>query len=92
MEFYGVHITQENNLSKVMSDSLLRAIKKHGAAAASCKDPGHYLASFMLPTRERQTAFWRELNEAGIKAVADVSPSDISKSGIKEFLQGWGAN
>lgn len=87
IKVYGVHVTQKNRVSDVMNDGFLEITKRHGAAfVMDCKDPVRYLASFVLPTREKQKAFYTELARNGIDAEADTEPSFMPESYIGRYV------
>lgn len=90
IKVYGVHITQENSLESLMNDEFLELTKSCGAAFVSnSKDPVRYLASFILPTKNKQEVFIKKLSEQGIKAKTDSEPVRVDKAYLEMYL---GAN
>lgn len=87
IKVYGVHVTQENTLGDVMNQEFIQTVKRHGAIfVRQCKDPVRYLASFVLPTREKQRAFSADLKKMGIKAHDDALPATMPESYIGQYV------
>ena len=87
IKVYGVHISQKNDLKVLMSKDFMKLTESYGAVLVqNGKDPVKYLASFILPTKEKQLAFIAELKKWKIKADADSSPSYVEKAYLEKYV------
>lgn len=87
VKVYGVHISQENSMGAIMNKDFTRFAKDFGAVfVLNGKNPIKYLASFILPTKEKQMAFADALEKRGIKADADKEPCFVDKDYAKKYL------
>lgn len=84
---YGVHITQENSLKKVMTKELVEEVKRCGGALVKeSKDPVKYLSSFVFPTRAKQARFAMAMNEMGVKIDVEKAPATVDS---RDVHRGW---
>lgn len=89
VKVYGVHIKQDNSMEALMNEEFVKFAKSYGAAfVMNGKNPVKYLASFILPTREKQKAFTDALKKCGIKATADKEPAFVDKAYAEKYLGG----
>lgn len=90
-EVYAVHIRQENPMFSIMNINFIRLVAECEAViVAYSKEPVRYLASFVLPDRERQKMFTKELQKKNITYDADKEPSFVKYEYIKDIdLPGW---
>ena len=86
IKVYGVHISQKNSMKTLMSKDFMMLTESCGAVLMqNGKDPVRYLASFILPTKEKQSAFAAELKKRKIKADADKSPPTWRRRTLKNM-------
>jgi len=89
VKVYGVHIKQENSLKDIMNEEFVKFTEEHKAVLVlNGKNPVRYLASFILPTREKQRLFADELAKRGIKADSDATPSYVERGYFEKYLKG----
>lgn len=87
IKVYSVHISQKNSIKTLMSKDFMMLTESCGAVlVANGKDPLRYLASFILPTKEKQSAFADELKKRKIKADADRSPAYVDKAYLEKYV------
>lgn len=87
IKVYSIHISQKNGTQAIMSREFARFTESHGAALVlNGKNPTKYLASFILPSREKQEAFAEALNKRGVKFDADKEPAFADKAYAEKYL------
>lgn len=86
VKVFGFHFRTENELSKVMTQDVIKTLKKYKAAVCPCKDLSKYFASFVCLQEKDRDACVKELEEQGIKIDKEKQSAFIDKAYIDMLI------